>query len=68
MYSLLRTRYRLCGIGLAGIGAGSSGIAVFYLVAPIFDLGPITLGYWPWFVPAGLALVFAIANSWPLQR
>lgn len=60
------TRYHWRAVGLALIGAGCSGIAVFYLIAPLFHLGPITLGYWPWFVPAGVGLLGAVVNWRPI--
>lgn len=63
---LVRVRYRLRALGLALIGGGCLGIAVFYILAPVFHLGPITLGYWPWFIPAGLGIVGAIVNWWPI--
>lgn len=54
--------YRVRATGLALIGAGCCGIGVFYIVAPLFHLGPITLGYWPWFLGTGIGALGAIAN------
>lgn len=64
---LLTHHYKSRGTGLALIGVGCFGIAVFYLVAPLFHLGPITLGYWPWFLGVGLGTFGAIANWWPIE-
>lgn len=58
--------YRTRAIGFGLIPAGCGGIAMFYLIAPLFHLGPITLGYWPWFVPAGFGVLGAIVNWWPI--
>jgi hypothetical protein len=55
--------HRLAGLGSFLVGALCVGIAMFYLLEPIFDTTIITLGYWPWAVPAGLAFIFA-ASHW----
>ncbi len=64
---LLRPWYFTRGIGLALGALGCAGIAVFYIIAPLFNLGPITLGYWPWFLGIGVGLLGAVANWWPIQ-
>lgn len=66
-FGLLRTNYKARGAGFGLAGLGCLGIAVFYLVAPLFHAGPITLGYWPWFVPAGVGVVGVITNWWPIE-
>lgn len=62
-----RTIYKLRAIGLALIGMGCLGIGLFYIVAPMFHLGPITLGYWPWFLGVAIGLLGAVANWRPIQ-
>lgn len=64
---MLRPGYILRGIGCALGGIGCAGIAVFYIIAPLFHLGPITLGYWPWFLGIGLGILGAVVNWWPIQ-
>lgn len=66
-YGLLRNNYVARGAGFGLTGLGCLGISVFYLVAPLFHAGPITLGYWPWFVPASMGVVGAITNWWPIE-
>ena len=63
---LLTVRYRIRAAGFALIVAGCGGIAIFYMIAPLFHLGPMTLGYWPWFFTAGVSVLGAIVNWWPL--
>ena len=64
---LVARRYGVRGTGFALIGAGCFLIAVFYLIAPLFRLGPITLGYWPWLVPVALGMLGAIVNWRPIE-
>lgn len=64
---LLLNRYRVRAVGFGVVGVGCLGIATFYLIAPLFHLGPITLGYWPWFIPAGVGMLGAITNWWPIE-
>lgn len=59
---ILTTRYRLRAAGFTLTAAGCFAIAAFYVVAPIFHLGPITLGYWPWFLGIGIGTLGAIVN------
>lgn len=67
MAGLARSRYRWIAVGLALMGAGSTGIAAFYLVAPFIDPGLTTLGYSPWFIVAGIELLGAVLNWRPAQ-
>ena len=64
---LVDTCYRARAIGLGIVGLGCGGIATFYMLAPFFNLGPVTFGYWPWFLGVGVGIMGAIANWWPLE-
>lgn len=64
---LTRRSYLLRGVGFGLIGAGCLGIAMFYWVAPWFHLGPVTLGYWSWFLGVGIGIGGAVVNWWPIQ-
>lgn len=66
LIGILRVDYRARAVGFAMIAVGGLGIATFYVIAPVFHAGVITLGYWPWFVPAGFSVVAAIVNWWPI--
>lgn len=63
---LTRTWYWVRALGLGLIGGGCFGIAAFYMLAPLFHVGPITLGYWPWLIPVGLGIVGAVVNWRPI--
>jgi hypothetical protein len=67
LIGLLGTHYRLRACGFALSGAGCGFVAVFYLIAPLFHLGPITFGYWPWFLGVGIGLLFSVMNWSPIQ-
>jgi hypothetical protein len=67
LHGLIATKYRVRGVGMALVAVGCFGIGVFYIVAPLFRLGPITLGYWPWFLGVGIGVLGAVANWRPLE-
>lgn len=62
---LVNERYLVRGVGLCLIGLGCFAIGGWYMIAPFFDLGPVTFGYWPWFLGVGIGLLGAVANWRP---
>lgn len=66
-YGMIRNRYRFRAVGFALIGLGCAAVAVFYLIAPLFHLGPTTLGHWPWLLGIGIGLFGFVVNWWPIE-
>lgn len=63
---LIANRYRLRAIGLGLIGLGCGSVMVFYILAPWFNLGPTTLGHWPWVLGVGIGVFGFVVNWWPI--